>query len=54
MDDFVPNYTGEDLRDFVVVEIHRRYNSKIKVSVAKKTNASTKAAEKAKTYCDFH
>ena len=53
VDDFVAKYAGQDLRNSVVMEIHRRYNAKVKAFVVKKTNASAKAAEKAKTYRDF-
>ena len=53
VDDFVTKYTGQDLQNSIVMEIHRRYNAKVKAFVVKKTNASAKAAEKAKTYRDF-
>ena len=53
VDDFVTKYNGQDLRNSIVMEIHRRYNAKVKAFVVKKTNASAMAAEKAKTYCDF-
>lgn len=53
VDDFVAKYTGEDLRNSVTREIRCRYNAKVKAFVTKKTNASAKVAEKAKTYSDF-
>ena len=53
VDEFVSNYTGEDLRNAVVNELKRRYNAKIKTFILKKTNASARAVEKAKTYDDF-
>lgn len=53
VDEFVSKYTGEDLRDAVVNELKRRYNAKIKTFISKKTNASARAVEKAKTYDDF-
>ena len=53
VDDFASKYTGDDLRHLVVKEIKKRYNSKIKAFVSKKTNANARACEKAKTYEDI-
>ena len=41
--------TGEDLKNAVVNELKRHYNAKIKTFISKKTNASARAVEKAKT-----
>ncbi|CAB3978002.1 Transient receptor potential cation channel subfamily A member 1 [Paramuricea clavata] len=53
VDDFTSKYAGDDLRYSVVKEIKKRYNSQIKAFVSKKTNASARACEKAKTYEDI-
>lgn len=53
VDYFVQTYTGEHLRTSVVKEIKRRHNAMVKAFIVKKTNASTRAAEKARTYDDF-
>ena len=53
VDEFVSKYTGEDLRNAVVNELKRRYNSKIRTFLSKQTNASAREVEEAKTYDDF-
>ena len=53
VDNFVIQYTGEDLRYSVVKELKKKYNSQVKAFVAKETNACARASEKAKTYEDF-
>ena len=53
VDEFISKYTGENLRNAVVNELKRRFNAKIKTFISKKTNASARAVEKAKTYDDF-
>ena len=50
---FFFKYTGENLRNAVVNELKRRFNAKIKTFISKKTNASARAVEKAKTYDDL-
>ena len=54
VDQFVFKYTGDDLRNTVKNEVKRRYNAKIKTFISKKTNASAREVEKAKTYHDFY
>ena len=53
VDEFVSKYTGEDLRNVVEKELKRHYDAKIKAFISKKTNASARAVEKAKTCDDF-
>ena len=54
VDEFISKYTGEDLRNAVVNELKQRFNAKIKTFISKKTNASARAVEKAKTYDNFN
>ena len=53
VDNFVQAYTGEDLRTLVMKEIKRHHNAMVKAFNVKKTNASTREAEKARKYDDF-
>jgi len=56
VDEFVSKYTREGLRNAVVNELKQHYNAKIKslkTFISKKTNASARAVEKAKSYGDF-
>ena len=45
---------GDDLQKSAENDLKRRYDQKVKAAITKKTNASSKAVEKAKTYTDIN
>ena len=53
LDSFVEKFVGEDLRKTTENEMRRRYNLKVKSEIIKKSKASVKAVEKAKSYQDI-
>lgn len=53
LDGFVERFVGEDLRKSVESEVKRRHDMKVKTVITKRTNASVKAVEKAKSYGDI-